>query len=260
MRYFWLTLLLSWILAPMQDVAQVPFYYKIKKVSGTLYETDGSPFTAKVNSRRNLETSGCKDPKVDTLLKCLTFSRTSRKYLEHLLTTSAQITIEVTDKVGLIHRNGRYWLIAGLTGPGSNQSKKLIVDETSNLKPRNRVKHPYLVYEQNTIQLFRGSILYFYDSTYLLNSDNVQIFDSVSNDFIDTFSMDTISIEPIMYPELMYRNMKEFYYFAGVHEIIHITPSNIDDQIYSMYPEAAAFEVEIKLFKRRNEINRKRIK
>ena len=51
----------------------------------------------------------------------------------------------------------------------------------------------------------------------ILNKDNVFLFDFKTNEQILNFSMDTIKIEPIIYPDLMYKNYKELYdWMAGL--------------------------------------------
>ncbi len=157
-------------------------------------------------------------------------------------------------------KEGKYRLIAGLTGPENDQSNKLIADTTSNFEPWNKRRKPYEVFKENTMQLFKGSVLYFYTPTMVLNKDNVFLFDFKTNMRILNFSMDTIKIEPIMYPNLMYKNYKELYYFAGTHEIFHTTPKNIDKQVYKEDPERDAFILENRLFRKRTAINRKTVK
>ena len=260
MKFILWVILILIILTPNLLFSQIPLYYKLKKVRGELFQNDSSIIKVEFVNRRNLAITGCKNPQIDTLLRTLTFTRISRKYLEHLITSSSQITIDVSDMIGLIFKDGKYRLIAGLTGPDNNQSKELITDSTSNLKPRNKYKKPYEVFKQNTIQIFKGSIIYYYNSSIILNKNNVFLFDFANNKRILDFSMDTIKIEPILYPDLMYENIRELYYFAGTHEIFHTTPSNIEEQLNKIDAESSAFAIERKLFKKRLAINRKKIK
>lgn len=253
-------LIIVFLLSLTNLQAQIPFYYKIKKVKGELIQPDSSAFQVKFINRRRLEITGSKNPNVDTLLKTLTFTRIGRKYLEHLITSAAKIRIEVSDKVGIMFKDGKYRLIAGLTGPENFQSNELVYDSTSNFEPCNKRKKPIYVYQENSMELFRGSIAYFYNLELPLNEFNTVIFDFKTNSRITNFSMDTIKIEPIMHPDLMYKNYTELYYFAGIHEIFHTTPNNIDIQLEKGDPEYDAFQLERKLFRKRKLINRKKIK
>lgn len=249
-------ILIILIILPNLIFSQLPFYYKLKNVSGKLMQEDSSYFSVRFINRRHLEIIGCKYPNVDTLLRTLTFTRISRKYLEHLIKTSSQIRLEVSDKVGIVFHNGKYHLIAGLTGPEKEKYGELIEERTSNLKFLNKRNKPNKVFIQNTIRLFRGTILYYYDTTFKLNMNNVFLFDLNADKQIIEFNMDTIDIEPIMHPDLMYKNMRELYYFAGTHEVFHTTPFNIDLSLHKKNTETDAFILERKLFKKRKKINR----
>jgi len=252
--------LIIMIILPNLIFSQIPFYYKLKNVSGKLLQTDSTYFSVRFIDRRHLEITGCKNPNVDTLLRTLTFTRTSRKYLEHLLKTSSQVLLDVSDKVGITYDKGKYYLMSGLTGPDKEKSDDLIEETSSNLKPSNKRKHPYHVFKQNTIRIFRGTILYYYDSTFRINKDNVFLFNLKKDKQIIDFTMDTIIIEPIMYPEIMYKNIQELYYFAGTHEIYHITPENIDLWLHRKNTETDAFILERKMFKKRKKINNMKVK
>jgi hypothetical protein len=69
--------------------------------------------------------------------------------------------------------------------------------------------------------------------------------------------MDTIPIEPIMHPNLLYKNYVELYYFGGLHEIYHTTAQNIAIQLKDGDAEFDAFQLELKAFKARKRIHRK---
>ena len=230
---------------------------KAGNVSGELIQADGSKFSVGVISRSQLQITGCSNPHVDTLLRTLLLTRISRKYLRHLITSASEIRLNVSDKIGIMLRDGKYRLIAGITGPENDELTPLI-PEVSNLRLISKRKNK--VFSKNTIELFRGSIFYFQDSTMKLDSTNVALFDFERNELITDFSMDTIPIEPIMYPDKMYQNMTELYYFAGIHEIRHTTPSNIFLQRVKKDPEEDAFLLERKLFRKRKQIQKKGVK
>ncbi|MBX7094481.1 MAG: hypothetical protein K1X56_07165 [Flavobacteriales bacterium] len=239
--------------------SQVPFYYSIKKVEGLVYSKDHLPIHVKVVSRRKLNIQGCNDPELDTLLRTLQLTRTGRKYLEHLITSSSKITIEIEPKVGIIYYSGKYYLMAGLTGPSENQSDSLI-QESSNLKVKNRRKNTNWVFQENTITIFSESINYSLDSNYSIKKENVVLFDHKKNEHIAHFNLDTIKIEPVQHPEMLYQNKRELYYFCFIHEIFHTTPKNIALQIEKNNPESDAYKIEKKLFKKRKKINKLKLK
>ncbi len=238
--------------------AQYPGYFKLKTINGTVYNTDNTPIDVEFISRYKLKITNCTDPDVDTLLRTLTLTRVSRDYLTHLITTSAKVVINVSDNIGIAFSEGKYRFIAGICGPDEDQSHTLIPDLTSSLCPRKTFRHPVNVYAQSTITLFKGSISYVHTGVPELAEQNVQIFDLDSNRCIKTFSMDSVVVEKIMYPDMLYRNTRELYFFGGTHEVCHSTAENIAVNDSDLC-EAMAFDMEKKLFKKRKAINRKKI-
>lgn len=222
--------------------------------NGELIQADGSGFTVRILSKDQLEISGCKNAHVDTFLRTLMFSRTSRKFLAHLITSAAEIKVNVSEKTGIMLVAGKYRLIAGLTGPENDSSIRMI-PETSTM--RSIKKKNNLVFSKTTLELYRGSINYFYNPSMTLDSTNTILFDFDKNVRISSFSMDTIKIEPITHPDLMYQNMTELYYFAGTHEILHTTPENTALQIAKKDSEKDTFQLERKLFRKRKRLQKK---
>ncbi len=139
--------------------AQIPFYYKIKKVEGVVYDTNKNPIQVKFIARNKLEILNCKDKNIDTLLRSLTLGKIGRKQLRNLLSSSSKITISIFDKVGLMLMDGKYRLIAGLTGVEENQSSELILNQAS-INKWNAIfkKSKFLfVYKENTINIYKNA-------------------------------------------------------------------------------------------------------
>lgn len=224
--------------------------------NGELLQADGSSLSVRILSKDQLEIKDCKNAHVDTFLRTLMFSRTSRKFLEHLITSAAEIKVTVSEKTGIMLMDGKYRLIAGLTGPENDSSIQLI-PETSNMKSIRKKNNQ--VFSKITLELYRGSVNYFHNPSMILDSNNIILFDYEKNIRISSFSTDTIKIEPIMHPDLMYQNMTELYYFAGVHEIMHTTPKNTALQLAKKEAETDAVLLERKLFKKRKEVNQKTV-
>jgi hypothetical protein len=239
--------------------AQLPLYYVFKNVSGNIYEPGENKVEVKFISRRKLEVKNCSNPDLDTFLRTLTLSRTSRRYLEHLITSDAHMVVDVTNTVGIVRQKGKYHLAAGLTGSSDTQSNELIEDYGSNFEPLNKRKKPYWVFKENTIMIFKGSVNYYY-SKFKLDTTNTFLYDLDSHRVFTRFIADTVPLEPIMHPDLMYTNMRELFYFAGTHEIFHTTPKNIDQQVNHEDPETDAYILERKLFLKRKRINAKKLK
>jgi len=231
-----------------------PFYYKLHQVEGTIYEASGNPVHVAFHSKRKLIVTNCQDPQLDTFLHTLAIGKHGRQGLEHLLTTSAKMTVIISEKIGLYLRDGKYRLMAGLTGP---DSVEFIVNEVDRKRGN---KKPNSVYKDNTIEIFKGSIAYANDTSKGLTEENIRLFDLDNNEGITHFSLDTIKIEPIRFPEYLYQNWRELFYFAGVHEIYHTRPENIHVQRTRGDTEIDAWILEIKAFKKRKAINKRKIK
>ena len=256
MRVAIITILIITIV--IQYGCQFPFYYKIKKIEGTIFLQDGKAVDVRFKSKRQLIIENCDNLDLDTFLRSLTLAKHGRRELEHLLTTSAKITIILSDKVGINFRDGKYNVIAGITGPSDAQSGKLVqnlVSKTLWSRLFNRGKY-ILVHEENTIEIFKGSVVYGNNTTMDLTKNNVKINDWHNNVEITNFSMDTIRIEPFNHPDLMYKNSRELYYFCGLHEIYHTRPENIELQQAGGNSEYYAMKLERKAFKKRKRINK----
>jgi hypothetical protein len=243
-------------LLPVVLWAQYPFYYKIHAIKGSIYGVNGNRIDISIKNRKKLQVKNCKDPNLKAFLNVMMSTKTSRKYLEHLITTSACITVNIDEKVGILKYKGKYRLIAGLTGTEAGKSSDLIYDVGSNLVGK-RKKHPKLVFRENTLSLFKGSVNYVHQK-FKLDTSNTFIFDYDLKESITHFTMDTISIEPLLFPNLLYQNCIELYYFCGLHEIYHTTAQNIEIQIKDGdAAESGAYKLEFKAFKARKKINRK---
>lgn len=255
-RFLTLTTIL--VLFSAQSWSQLPLYYKIKKIEGKIYDEKGTEVTVSFKSRMKLVIQNCANQELDTFLRTLTIAKHGRKELEHLLTTSAKITIVISDKIGVDFRDGKYWLIAGITGPDADQSDRLIPNPASvTIWSRLFNKNKFTsVLQENRIELFQGSVLFAHDSMITLDKNNVKIFDRQNNLEITNFSMDTIDLEPILHPELLYKNLRELYYFGGLHEIYHTRPENIEITIAKGDTEYDTMKLERKAFKRRAKINK----
>lgn len=252
------TIMAALIFIPLTVSSQLPLYYKIKKVEGEIFKKDAASIGVRIQSRRKLTLKNCQDKNLESFLHTLMITRISRQYLEHLNTTSANITVDLTNKVGILLKDGKYRLIAGITVPSETQSDSLIIDQSSNFRGKRR-RDPVYVFEENTITIFEKSIVYA-RSEFSLDSSNTILIDAETNQRIEIFSMDTIQIEPLMNPDLLYANCQELYYFTGIHEIFHTTARNIDVQLEDGGDaEYDAYILERRAFKDRARINKKRI-
>jgi hypothetical protein len=256
------TILLGLILFfPSVLFSQVPLYYQLKKVQGDILLPDGTKVNVEFITRRRLKITGCTQPDVDTFLRTLTLNRISRKYLQHLITTSAEITLDINDKIGIMRgEDGKYRLVAALTGVEEWQSDSLITDWGSNLTPRNKRKKPSEVHEQNTVQIFRRSLKYAHNTSYPFTAKDVYLYDWATNKQIGSFSLDTIKLEPLENNHLLPANTREFYTLIGTHEIVHTTPRNIDLALQELDNEEEPYAVEAKLYKKLKRINRRKIR
>ncbi|MFP5470839.1 MAG: hypothetical protein ACLGGV_04525 [Bacteroidia bacterium] len=251
LKYFLIAFI--FLSASVKYYGQIPLYYKFKKVEGHIFDTNENKISVKFKSRRKLLVGGFKDKKIDTFLRTLTLTKIGRKSLEHLLTTRSKIVLDISNKVGITLIDGKYRLVAGLTGVEENQSNELIQNNNKNTRKYN------WVYEENTISIFCGSLNYVNDSSMMLTNKNVFLFDWKTNKEIKEFSMDSIKIEPLMFPDMVYRNLRELYYFTGIHEIYHTTSENIELQEAKLNAEYDAILLEGKAFKRRKKINQKKL-
>lgn len=239
--------------------AQLPFYYKIKHVEGKVYDNKGNEITIRFKSRNKLLITNCKSIELDSFFRCLTIDKIGRKQLEFLLKTSSKITVIVSPKIGVMYKDGKYRLMAAMTGPTNHQSNLLIENRYHKIRKKIRRK-PNRVREESTIEIFKGTLIYAKEIGYKPKKEELKLFDWQSNEEIVNFSMDTVKIEPIKYQKMLYMNQKELYYFVGVHEIVHIQPENIDLQIEKKDSERDAMLLETKAFKNRKKINKRSIK
>ena len=239
-------------------ICQPPFYYKFKRIHGSILDIDSNKIDIEFKSRHSLLIKNCSKADIDTLLRTLTFTRLSRKYLQHLITTSSVITIDVSENIGLQRKDGKYRLIAGIAMNKKGHSNKLITDNTSNFYSPQKAPLLNKVYKENSITFFKGS-LYFYNKSMDANNSNVTIINAINGETTTAINMDTINIEPISHADLMYKNIKEVYYFVGIHEIYHTTAMNIAKQIKKIDSESDAYLIERKAFKKRKKINKMKI-
>ncbi len=164
-----------------------------------------------------------------------------------------------TNKVGILYQHGKYRLMAGLSGPDKDQQTGDLIAEERTGPVWNawfKKDKEEWVFAENTIELFKGSIAYVHEPMVLTNS-NVKVYNWHTSEEITHFSLDTIAIEPLMNPDLMYRDALELYYFAGIHEIFHTRAANILLQIQHQDHELEAMKLERKAFKQRKRINRR---
>ena len=183
----------------------------------------------------------------------LTLCKVGRKQLVHLLNTKSEVTVEISDKICIMYKDSNYRIVAGLTGVDAKQSDSLIMEY---YQPRKRAD-THFVHKQNTLTIYSGCLNYIKSPSMNLDTSNVILFDWHTNEKITNFSMDTIKIQPFMNPDLLYRNQTELYCFAGIHEIEHLKPENILQQINDGMPEYDAMKIEGIAFRRRRKINRK---
>jgi hypothetical protein len=247
MRFLLVFLILIWA---EESIAQFSFYYQFKKVHGVLYSENGDQVSVRIRSRNRIEIEGgsCDELK---FLKTLMIHRHGRKELEHLLTTSSKITLIISDKVGVRLEGKKYRLIAGIAGPQEQQSNSLI------LETKKETRNPRFVFERNTVEIFKGSVEYAWNRDMAVDTSNVKLFVLDQHEPVTNFSMDTISIERLAHPELMYRNLFELFYFAGIHEIYHTRDENINLAIYGEDAETSAYTLERKAFRKRKWLNRR---
>lgn len=255
-RFLWI--LLTFL--TLSSYAQLPFYYKLKNVTGSLYTVDKKEVKVSFHSRNRLKISNCEDQNLIQFLSTLTLGKHGRKGLRHLLTTAAKITLVISDTIGISKINGKYYLMAAITGPSIYQSNAIIEDSD-----HRGLRVPYFlrkkrysrVYAENTIEFFKGSFLYANDSISSLKDKPIKIIDLETSETTTNCSIDSIKIEPLTKPDYLYFNLKEFFYFAGIHEIFHTSSENLRLHMQGGDAEKEAMELEIKAFKGRRKINRK---
>lgn len=245
----------------LNSCSRVPFYYKLKKIQGTVYDENNQPIKVDFHSRRKLGIQNCENKDLELFLRSLTLGRHGRVELEHLLSTEAKIKIIISDKVGIGLKDGKYRLMAAFTGPENFENLELIANNKITFWDVLFDRDKYVwVYNYNTIEIFKGADLFIRDSTINLTKNNTKIFDLDNSKEILEFNIDTITIEPLLFPDMLYKNEKELYYFVGIHEIYHTRPENIKIQQLDGDAEIDAITLEIKAFKKIKAINRRRIK
>lgn len=222
---------------------------------------EGNAIKVDYHSKRHLIIDSCNSD-IDTFLRTLTLAKHGREELEHLLTTTAKITINISDKVGIMRKDGKYRIIGGLTWLEKGKSPNLIINEPSdNWWMRAFDKDRYVwVYTESRIEIYKGSVKYANDPTMELNAENVDLLSWDRDSSLSDFSMDTIYVERFLYPEMLYKNLKELYYFAGLHEIYHTRPKNIEIQELNGNSEIDAILLEQKAFKARKRLNKRTIR
>lgn len=245
----------------LNSCSRVPFYYKLKQIQGIVYDENNQPIKVDFHSRRKLKIQNCENKDLELFLRSLTLGRHGRVELEHLLSTNARIKLIISEKVGIGLKDGKYRLMAAFTGPESFENLELIADKKMTFWDVLLDRDKYVwVYNHNIIEIFKGSYLFIKDSTINLTKNNTKIYDLDNSKEIVEFSMDTITIEPLSFPDMLYQNEKELYYFVGIHEIYHTRPENIKIQQLDGDAEIDAITLEIKAFKKRKAINRRSIK
>lgn len=244
------------LLLPGAAYAQWPGYYQYHQIKGKVYLADSSYIKVAIKNRSTLQIQkDCPDPNVAYLLKSLMSTRLSRRYLEHLLSTSSKIILEITPKVGILYSKGKYHYMAGLTGPSIAQYR-YVNDYGSNLN-RWRIFGSKEVFEWNKITLFEGSLQYYHCGG-VLDSTNTLIYNNDKGCYIPSFTMDSIKVEPIEHPEMLYENRFEFYYFSAIHECIHTSSKNIELQRFRRGKEEnEPYRREKKALRKRARLNRR---
>lgn len=240
------------VLINFSGFSQIPFYYKFKKIEGVVYTKDGDEVLVQINSRNKLTITNCNDEKLETFLRTLMLGRHGRKELEHLLKTEAKVTIIIHDKAGAYWYNGQCMLVGGISGPAGEVGDLIeLVDDYDG----------YKVYKENTIEIFEKSIAYANDTNLVLTEGDIKIMDRETGTWIEDFSLDTMEVIKIQDTSMLYKNLRELYYFCGLHEIYHTRSENIVlNHIEGGDPEADAWALEEKAFKHRKAINRRKIK
>ena len=244
------------------SACSLPFRYQFRPIEGNVYQHDGTPMHVRFKGPKRLQISGCEDARLDTFLRTLPLVKHGRKQLKYLLTSSAKVRLIISDQMGIMYKDGKYGLIAGSSGPDKDQSEWLISNNASISTWTllfNR-KKPVMVYDENTIEIFKGSTTFYLDSTPAWTKANIRLFNWHTNEEITEFSLDSIELAPIRYPDLLYRNIRELYYFAGLHEIYHTRPENIEIHEDGGNAEGPAIAYEMKAFRKRKRINRRQIR
>lgn len=229
--------------------SQVPLYYKFKKVSGTIL-SDNEEILITFHSRRKLIIKNCKNKSLEEFLRTLIISKTGRKQLEHIINSHANITVNVIDKMGFAKFDSKYHIIAGITTHPPSLSKIEYNGDST--------------YAEISISIFKRTIEYL-NSPFKIDSNNSVYYNlDLENDSskVSNLNYDSVKIEPLMFEEYAYKNIRELYYFCGVHEIEHTKTHNIIKQLNGNFGEIEydAFKIELKEFRKRKKINRKKIK
>lgn len=223
-----------------------------KPISRNFYTIDGKSHSITYFGYKKCVVNS-ENQQVIQFFTLLPLGRLGRKQLNFLLKTNAKVLLNFSNKICVTYKDGKYRIAAGLTGQNENQSNDVVLEY---YQPLSRKKRFY-VFKENSLSLYFGCIEYIKNPNIHLDTNNVILFNLHSNQVIHSFSMDTIKIEPFMNPDFLYKNVNELFYFAGIHEIEHLKPDNIIEQILNGEIEKKPMQIEIKAFKRRKQINRK---
>lgn len=149
-----------------------------------------------------------------------------------MLKTKSKVYVNVSDDVGVVHHEGKYYGAYGLTGPSSDQSTKLIKDYDGGK-----------VYEENTLTLYKGTYEYGNGNTTALDNGQISVIDLDGNDLTNSHK-DKVKLEPSQNPDKLYKTSTQFYNLGGVHETEHTKSSNIKLQRRGQDAEAPAYKIE----------------
>lgn len=226
--------------------------YRKEPIVGHFVDKEKNQFLVNYYGRDSFIFNGLDDIEIKLFFKTLTKDRVGKKQLKHLLNTNAKVQIEVSNKIGILYKDSTYRCIAAITGVNNDQSSLLIPEY---YQPFFWWKDSNFVHKENSITFFKGFLNVSEISTTNLTPSNTTIINWHTNETIPDFSMDTIKVEPFMFPDLLYQNKTELYFFGGVHEIEHIRPENIKVQLLKGDIEKEPMKIENKAFKKRKKIN-----
>lgn len=229
-------------------------FYRKKPISSTFNSIGNHRFEVRYFGFDSIVFKDLEDKNIQEFFQTMAKMRLGRKQLKHLLRTNADIHIEISERTGIMFKDSLYYLVAGLTGVSNLQSNALIPEY---YQPILWWKDSNYVFKENSIILFKGFLENPDLNPKYIDSTNAIILEWKTNDFIHSFSMDSITIEPIRYADKLFKNKTELFYFAGIHEIEHLRPENIKQQIKKGDIEKRPVKIEKRAFRRRNHLNKK---